>query len=144
MKLLKLLLIAAIAVAPASSIAGNNGNGGAKGTNTHSTVLAPRATQAASSLITAAERALIFGYFEQNHATLPAPLAGAQPLPPGIARKVARGGSLPPGIAKRYLPNDLMGQLPPRPGYQWIVVGTDVILIAAATSIIVDVLDDVL
>jgi len=33
-------------------------------------------------------------------------------LPPGIAKKLERGGTLPPGIAKRYLPDDLRQNLP--------------------------------
>ena len=97
-----------------------------------------------SVLITATERTIILGYLDQHRSTLPVSLATAQPLPPGIAKKVARGGSLPPGIAKRYLPNDLLVQLPPRPGYQWVVVGTDVLLIAVATGLVVDILDDIL
>jgi hypothetical protein len=32
----------------------------------------------------------------------------AQPLPPGIAKNVARGKPLPPGIAKRALPQELV------------------------------------
>jgi hypothetical protein len=67
-----------------------------------------------------------------------------KPLPPGIAKKIARGGNLPPGIAKRYLPSDLLVQLPPRPDYQWVVVDNDVMLIATATGVIVDVLLDLL
>ncbi|MGD9538917.1 MAG: hypothetical protein AB7P52_16620 [Alphaproteobacteria bacterium] len=51
---------------------------------------------------------------------------------------------LPPGIAKRYLPQDLLAQLPPRPGYEWLAVGRDILLVVAATAIIVDVLNDVL
>ena len=36
----------------------------------------------------------------------------AQPLPPGIAKNVARGKPLPPGIAKRALPAGLVGLAP--------------------------------
>ena len=90
------------------------------------------------------ERAIISDYVNQYRDTLvPAP-ASAKPLPPGIAKKVARGGALPPGIAKRYLPQDLLVQLPPRPGYQWVVVDNDVVLIAVATGLIVDILADIL
>ncbi len=51
---------------------------------------------------------------------------------------------MPPGIAKRFLPNNLVAQLPARPGQQWIVAGTDIVLIEAATRLIVDVLKGVL
>ena len=71
-------------------------------------------------------------------------LARGKPLPPGIAKKVARGGALPPGIAKKTLPNGLLSRLPARPGQEWRVVGTDVLIVEIATGIIVDVLKDAL
>jgi hypothetical protein len=87
-------------------------------------------------LISSGERGLIHDYFRLN----PYP---AQGLPPGIAKNLARGKPLPPGIAKRYLPPGLLGQLPPRPGYEWVAVGRDVVLIAIATGIVIDILSDV-
>ena len=89
-----------------------------------------------SATITAIESQTISAYFQQHQASY----AGMKPLPPGIAKKIARGGTLPPGIAKRYFPNDLIAQLPPRPGQQWVIVGTDVLLIHAGTSLILDLL----
>jgi hypothetical protein len=142
MRVLVSLLVAAALVMPTSAVAGGKGNKGKKSHGAPAEQV--HVEQAVSVLITATERAIILGYLDHHWSTLPAPLATAKPLPPGIAKKVARGGSLPPGIAKRYLPNDLLVQLPPRPGYQWVVVGTDVLLIAAATGIIVDILEDVL
>jgi Nickel/cobalt transporter regulator len=129
-----LALIAALAM-PGSVLAANNGKKarGAPAKQVHT-------EQVASGLITAAERGIIITYLNQHKRSLPAAFGAAQPLPPGIAKKVARGGTLPPGIAKRYLPNDLLVQLPPRPGYEWVVVGTDVLLVAAATGLIVDIL----
>lgn len=82
------------------------------------------------------ERRVIQDYFRLN----PYP---AQGLPPGIAKNLARGKPLPPGIAKRYLPPGLLGRLPPRPGYEWVAVGRDIVLIAIATGIVVDILSDV-
>jgi hypothetical protein len=92
------------------------------------------------SLITSFERSAILGYIQNHQANPPPEFAGMKPLPPGIAKKLARGGSLPPGIAKRYFPSDLMGQLPPRPGQQWLFMGTDILLIDAATQLVLDVL----
>lgn len=66
----------------------------------------------------------------------------AQALPPGIARNLARGKPLPPGIAKRGLPPDLLGRLPRYDGYDYYMVGSDVVLMAIATGIIVDILTD--
>jgi len=67
----------------------------------------------------------------------------AEPLPPGIQRNLERGKPLPPGIAKRF-DGQLAAQLPRYPGYEWERVGADVVLIEAATRIVIDVLVDVL
>ncbi|WP_051608820.1 anti-virulence regulator CigR family protein [Fodinicurvata fenggangensis] len=61
-------------------------------------------------------------------------------LPPGIAKNLARGKPLPPGIAKKALPGDLQGRLPGRHGYDRIIAGNDVLLVKAATGVIVDIL----
>jgi hypothetical protein len=64
-----------------------------------------------------------------------------QGLPPGIAKKLARGGSLPPGIAKKNLPTDLEHRLPPvRDGYERREVDGTVVLVEAATDTIVDII----
>jgi hypothetical protein len=90
--------------------------------------------------ITAAEIAIIHEFIGEYGV---APFGGApQGLPPGIAKNLARGKPLPPGIAKRYLPGNLLGRLPPRPGYEWLVVDNDILLVVAATAVIVDVLAD--
>ena len=136
-----LLVAAALLAAPGSAAAGDKG----KGKKSHGApAVEAQAVQATAILITATERAIIFGYLDRYRGHLTGALATAKPLPPGIAKKVARGGALPPGIAKRYLPGDLLVQLPPRPGYEWVVVGTDVLLIAAATGLIVDLVADAL
>ena len=67
----------------------------------------------------------------------------AEPLPPGIQRQLERGKPLPPGIAKRF-DGPLANQLPRYPGYEWERVGADVVLIEAATRVVVDVLVDAL
>ena len=66
-----------------------------------------------------------------------------QSLPPGIRKNLARGKPLPPGIAKKMAPPALVARLPVHPGYEWRVVGTDLVLVAIATLIIADVLFDV-
>ena len=64
-------------------------------------------------------------------------------LPPGIAKKLDRGGTLPPGIAKRYLPDDLELELPPPPhGYERTIVGSDVLLVEIDTGRIADIVTD--
>jgi hypothetical protein len=68
---------------------------------------------------------------------------GYKPLPPGIRKNLARGKPLPPGIAKQYAPAPMVARLPVHPGHEWRVVGTDLVLVAIATAIVVDVLLDV-
>ncbi len=66
-------------------------------------------------------------------------------MPPGIAKNMQRGKPLPPGIAKRYLPNDLILELPPLPsGYERIVVVGKILIVEISTQIIHDVLSDIL
>ena len=68
----------------------------------------------------------------------------ARVLPPGAARNYARGKRLPPGIAKQTLPPDLERRLRAPSGHQYVVVDSDVLLIAVSTGIVVDILLDVL
>ncbi|WP_249976635.1 anti-virulence regulator CigR family protein [Vreelandella olivaria] len=67
----------------------------------------------------------------------------AESLPPGIQRNLEQGKPLPPGIAKRF-DGQLASQLPHYPGYEWEHVGADVVLIEAATRVVVEVLVDAL
>ncbi|MGL4824280.1 MAG: anti-virulence regulator CigR family protein [Plesiomonas shigelloides] len=65
------------------------------------------------------------------------------PLPPGIQKNLMRGKPLPPGIAKKMLPVPFIKQLPHHPGYEWRAVGSDLVLVALSTAIVVDVLKNV-
>jgi len=65
----------------------------------------------------------------------------APTLPPGIQKNLARGKPLPPGIAKK-LDGRLLGQLPRYDGYEWMQAGVDLILVAVATGVIYEVLND--
>ncbi len=67
-----------------------------------------------------------------------------QTLPPGIAKNLLRGKPLPPGIAKVFLPVDLLSRLPVYPGYEYLVVGRDVVLVDSTSLIIADILSNVL
>ncbi|MGH8194287.1 MAG: anti-virulence regulator CigR family protein [Woeseiaceae bacterium] len=68
-----------------------------------------------------------------------------KPLPPGIARNLARGKPLPPGIAKQVLPYELRQVLPPvRDGYERIIVAGKILLVEIATQVVRDVLTDVI
>jgi Nickel/cobalt transporter regulator len=133
------LLLAAAMMVSTPAFAGNKGKKAHNATSEQT-----RMSQTTVALITVTERAIISDYVNQYRGAFIATPGTVKPLPPGIAKKVARGGALPPGIAKRYLPQDLLVQLPPRPGYQWVVVDNDVVLIAVATGLIVDILADML
>lgn len=101
------------------------------------------------------ERRVILGYAEQYQAM---PGRHERPLPPGLAKKVARGGKLPPGWQKRFvpgqvvpvevyeecrpLPRELVVKLPPPPDLT-VTVAIDgrVLRLLRATREILDVFD---
>ncbi len=70
-------------------------------------------------------------------------LTGYRALPPGIAKNLARGKPLPPGIAKKAVPGSMLGQLPYYPGYEWQIVGNDLVLIALSTAVVTAIINGV-
>lgn len=70
-------------------------------------------------------------------------LTGYASLPPGIAKKLARGKPLPPGIAKKMVPSSMLGQLPYYPGYEWQVAGDNLVLMALSNAVVSAVINDV-
>lgn len=67
-----------------------------------------------------------------------------QQLPPGLEKKVARGGVLPPGWQKkvRAFPGELDGRLKRLPaGYSRVVSGPVAMLIHDATNTVMDILE---
>lgn len=122
---------------------GNQGNAGNRGQNNSWGGEREPADRVLDVLITAAEIAILKEYL--GHSGIPDYLAHPKPLPPGIAMNLQRGKPLPPGIAKRYgLPGDLLGRLPRRDGYDWVVVGASILLVDTATRVIAEVLRDIL
>jgi hypothetical protein len=84
------------------------------------------------------ERHLIVEYYQSQRAR-------PSGLPPGIAKKVARGGAVPPGLARQRLPRELEGRLPPVPrGYERVVVDGRVVLVEIASQVVHDVLTDII
>jgi len=66
---------------------------------------------------------------------------GVKPLPPGIAKNLARGKPLPPGIAKTRVPDVVLVRLPWRPpGYTFFLVGDRIVLVNAG-GLVADILD---
>jgi hypothetical protein len=86
--------------------------------------------QDGGTLFTAVEKREIRDWFAREKIV-------AEPLPPGIAKNLARGKPLPPGIAKKEIPAALVAKLA-RPGYELFLVGTDVVLVKS--GIVVDML----
>lgn len=81
------------------------------------------------------DRAAFRNYFATHSMT-------ARPLPPGIAKNLARGKPLPPGIAKRALPPDLLRLAPPRAdGVSYEIVGDAVV--ATRAGVVIDILTGV-
>jgi hypothetical protein len=63
----------------------------------------------------------------------------AQPLPPGIAKNVARGKPLPPGIAKKALPADLLVRAPKADrDVSFAIVGD--VVVALRSGVVIDVM----
>jgi len=108
-------------------------------------------------ILTEIERRLIASYYQRHYEEwdaeyrgngnkhknkeLPPGIAKKGTLPPGIYKQLVRNGSLPPGLEAMPLPYDLSMQLPPRPGSQRLVIVDDkVLLVQAATNVILDIL----
>jgi hypothetical protein len=69
--------------------------------------------------------------------------SGAEALPPGIRKRLARGKELPPGIAKQVVPTGLRSRIELPAGFEIVEVGLDILLVEIATDIVHDVLMDV-
>ena len=91
------------------------------------------------------EKSVIYDYFNDSHVDKKGGKKGSKPLPPGIAKNLARGKPLPPGIAKRALPNNLVVQMPPvADGYERVIVAGQILLVEIATQVVHDILVDVI
>ncbi|MDQ7251261.1 hypothetical protein [Dongia sedimenti] len=78
---------------------------------------------------------------KNKHKNLPPGIAKKGSLPPGLAKQLVRNGHLPPGLEYRDLPPDLIVQLPPlAPDYRYVIADDRVMLIRAATNVILDIL----
>ena len=106
-----------------------------------------RAQTVADAVFSEIERRLVLEYFGHPQGGMPGGAQGGKGVPPGLAKKgglppgLAKQGKIPPGIAKKALPADLLRRLPAaRPGTERVIVDNDVVLIAAATGGILDVL----
>jgi hypothetical protein len=72
---------------------------------------------------------------------LPPGIAKKGTLPPGLAKQLVRNGHLPPGLEYQPLPQPLIVQLPPlAPDTRYVIADDRVMLIRAATNVILDIL----
>lgn len=106
------------------------------------TAPAPRGSASVSVTIGATDQAAIRQYYghQATRGFCPPGLAKKNNgcLPPGQAKKWAIGRPLPAGVAYFALPPALLGRLRPAPaGYLYVQVGSDVLLMGAATRMIV-------
>lgn len=66
-------------------------------------------------------------------------------LPPGQARKWARGHALPADVQYNDLPRELIKRLPPPPSnHRYVQIAGDILLIAKGTSMVIDAVEDIL
>lgn len=62
-------------------------------------------------------------------------------MPPGQARKYAMGQPLPQGVVYYPVPQPVIVQLPPvRPGYRYVRVGNDILLLSPQSGLVVDIM----
>ena len=65
-------------------------------------------------------------------------------LPPGLQKHLEKYGTLPPGLAKKELPPGLAKRLgSTRSGLERLIVGDDVMLVEAATGVVLDIIKDI-
>lgn len=66
-------------------------------------------------------------------------------MPPGQAKKWARGHALPADLRYYDLPSDLLRRLPPPPSrHRYVQVAGDILLIAIGTNMVLDAVEDIL
>jgi hypothetical protein len=123
------MMLLALAMMPQAVDAQGRGNGRGKG---------EKPVQAQATIGFSVELGTQIREYYVSHAT-----GAAKPLPPGMRNRLAQGKELPPGIAKRGLPPDLHAMLHVPPGYEVVEVGVDVLLVEIATSVVHDVLMDI-
>jgi hypothetical protein len=98
-------------------------------------------------IFTPQQRTLITSWFRNSRSNLPPGLAKRDRLPPGLEKQLRERGTLPPGLQKRVqpLPDDLERQLPRLPGgYRRVILAGSVILMNEKTSVIADIIRNVM
>ena len=122
------LVVVMLAAGLSSGLVGAQGRSGGRGQGGQSETTGASVT----AVFRAGDQATFRDYFRTHR-------IAAEPLPPGIAKNVARGKALPPGIAKRVVPADLLA-LGPKVGkdVSFAIVGE--IVVAIRSGVVIDVL----
>ncbi|MGE4048672.1 MAG: hypothetical protein AB7F35_27715 [Acetobacteraceae bacterium] len=146
-----LVLLASVALADPPGKSGGHGHGNGHDKVHEAGVPSGKSNQQApqgTTWFSAGDQTTIRAYF--------APLIASGNCPPGLAKK--QNGCLPPGQARRWterqvlpagielhpLPPDLLVRLSPPRGYTYMRSGTDILMIAAGTNMVVAGLRDLL
>lgn len=128
----------ALGAGPALAEKGGNGNGKGHGAPVHKEQGHGKhgGKQGGASrtvVVTTQDRVWVREYF------VAAPV-GVQTLPPGIAKKVARGRPLPPGLARQPVPYEVRARLPYcTNGLECIMLGADMLILDAVHGVVRDI-----
>src|SRR5712664_111324 len=139
------LFASVLIITPAFSQGNSQGHGKGKGHNKHDQ--GDEEGAHGQYVFGVHEREVITHYYSNRGSNLPPGLAkrGGN-LPPGLEKQLERNGTLPPGLQKRIqpCPVELERQLPPvEAGYVRGVIGAHIVIYNRSTSVIVDVMKDV-
>ena len=92
------------------------------------------------------ERTVVHEYYGEviSHGRCPPGLAKKNNgcMPPGHAKKWARGRPLPRDVVYYALPPELIVRLHPPEGARYVRVASDILLIAVGSGIVLDAIDD--
>lgn len=129
------LFVACIAILALASFAwASQGKGNSKPKDNGKDKQSQAAAGAQSIRFSSSEIRLISDYYVSRQ----------QQLPPGLAKKVQRGGTLPPGWQKKVqpFPRDLDTRLPAVPaGCSRVIYGPTAVLVQDATNLVLDILN---
>lgn len=132
------ILVGAGCIAASALAAPPDGKGKSNNGSSQAVIADPTVGEAAGQLIHPD-----INYEEIRRIAVDRHYTGYRPLPPGIAKNLARGKPLPPGIAKKSAPSRIVRELPTYPDYEWKRCGTDLVLVQIATQIVAEVLTNI-
>jgi Ni/Co efflux regulator RcnB len=92
------------------------------------------------------QRVVVRNYYATNYGPKGCPPGLAKKnngcLPPGHAKNIVVGQRAPTGVTYYAVPQPVLVQLPPipAPGYRYVRIGNDIVLMSPQTQIVVDVI----